>query len=134
MPANGQVARLVTEGCEEVGTARVEPRDAGVAWDQTEKLRHTLFGKVLWVFSLGHVCGTNLVLKSVRVVVVLIQKGGACISMMGSMVLADRTGLAEDSQWHASRSTWFELARSPAHADMECTYTRPKPQQQQGAR
>ena len=31
MPADGQVARLVTEG-EDVGVAQVEPRDAGVAW------------------------------------------------------------------------------------------------------
>ena len=32
LPAGGQVARLVTEGCEEVGMVQVAPRDAGVAW------------------------------------------------------------------------------------------------------
>ena len=32
LSAGGQVARLVTEGGEEVGVAQIEPRDAGVAW------------------------------------------------------------------------------------------------------
>ena len=121
----GLLLRYLVVGCEDVGVARIEPGDAGVAWvsgpgglvkesDYTEKLRHTLFGKVLWVFSLGHVCGRDLVLKSFRVVVVLVQRGGACINVMGFMVLGStKLGVAGDFQWNVQ-----------AHADVECPYTR----------
>ena len=47
LPAGGQVARLVTEG---------------------------LFNKLLRAFSLGHVCGRDLVLESTQVVIVLMQR------------------------------------------------------------
>ena len=52
------------------------------------------FGKVLGVISLAHVCGRDFAFRSCQVVIVLMRRGGACISMMGIMVPGhDRTGV-----------------------------------------